>query len=76
VVSAEQVERFRKRAAQERARAERIVHPGHRKAALDLADQYEAVAGAYARLIALGGGIIAADEDRRHGNPADNGLPQ
>jgi hypothetical protein len=49
-MSMEQVEQFRQRAAQERARAERIVHPGHRKAALDLAAQYEAVACAYARL--------------------------
>lgn len=64
-MSVEQVERFRKRAAEERARAERIVHPGHRKAALDLADQYEAVAGAYARLVALGGSMTGAHEERR-----------
>jgi hypothetical protein len=57
----EQVERFRRRAAQERLRAERIAHPGHRKAALDLADQYKAVARAYARLIGLGASIIPAD---------------
>jgi hypothetical protein len=50
-MSIEQVEQFRKRAVQERARAERIVHPGHRQAALDLAAQYDAVACAYARLL-------------------------
>ena len=57
-MSSEQVELFRRRAAQERARAERIAHPGHRKAALDLADQYDAVARAYARLIDLGGSMV------------------
>jgi hypothetical protein len=60
-MSAEQVERFRTRAVQERARAQRIVHPGHRKAALDLADQYDAVARAYARLVELGGSMDRAD---------------
>ena len=60
-MSSEQVKLFRKRAAQERARAERIAHPGHRQAALDLADQYDAVARAYARLIDLGGSMVRAD---------------
>lgn len=66
-MSVEQVERFRKRAVQERARAERIAHPGHRRAALDLADQYEAVARAYARLVELGGSMIQTGEGRRQG---------
>lgn len=66
-MSAEQVERFRKRAVQERARADRIVHPGHRAAALDLADQYDAVARAYARLIELGGSMAGAEERPRYG---------
>ena len=57
-MSTEQVERFRTRAVQERTRAQRIVHPGHRKAALDLADQYDAVARAYARLVELGGSMV------------------
>ncbi|HEX4738599.1 MAG TPA: hypothetical protein VH331_13665 [Allosphingosinicella sp.] len=60
-MSAEQVDRFRKRATQERARAQRIAHPGHRKAALDLADQYDAVARAYARLVELGGSMARTD---------------
>jgi hypothetical protein len=66
-MSAEQVERFRQRAAQERLRAERIAHPGHRKAALDLADQYEAVAGAYARLLELGGSMAPDPRRARSG---------
>ena len=59
-MSVEQVERFQRQAVQERLRAERITHPGHRKAALDLADQYDAVARAYIRLIELGGGMVRA----------------
>jgi effector-binding domain-containing protein len=57
-VSVEQVEIFRQRAQQERARAAAITHPGHKAAALKLADQYDAVADSYAKLIELGGSMF------------------
>jgi hypothetical protein len=57
-VSVEQVKIFRRRAQQERTRAAAIKHPGHKAAALKLADQYDAVADSYARLIELGGSMF------------------
>ena len=57
-MSVEQVDKFRERARQERARAAAIAHPGHKAAALKLAEQYDAVADSYARLIDLGGSMF------------------
>jgi hypothetical protein len=57
-VSVEQIETFRRCAQLERARAAAIAHPGHRAATLKLADQYDAVADSYARLIELGGSMF------------------
>ena len=57
-MSVEQVEVFRRRARNERVRAATIADPGHKAAALKLADQYDAVADSYARLIDLGGSMF------------------